>query len=150
MVNISHSPRSVCVVQANTFDMRRNQQGFFTYLHKWIIVAKHQSQLDDIEFFLGNVSNVVAVVLRNTAHPIQQVLINLVNYVIKTNCFTAMVYHSTITLRRTYSGKLKLYLKAATPSYLTPKALPKIPKNIKIGKCVRILCKYMISLCMAL
>ncbi|KAK2169681.1 hypothetical protein NP493_1182g00009 [Ridgeia piscesae] len=58
--------------QANTFDMRRNQQGFFTYLHKWIVVAKHQSQLAEIEFFLGNVSNVVAVVLPNTALPILQ------------------------------------------------------------------------------
>ena len=64
-------------MQANTFDIRRNQQGFFTYLHKWVIVAKQQSQLDDIEFVLGNISNVVAVVLRDTAQPIEQVCVNV-------------------------------------------------------------------------
>ncbi|KAK2172269.1 hypothetical protein NP493_975g02012 [Ridgeia piscesae] len=48
--------------QANTFDTRKDQQGFFTYSHQWIIVAKHRRQLDDIELFLGNVSHVVALV----------------------------------------------------------------------------------------
>ena len=102
-----HSPHSVYVVQTNTFDTRRNQQGFFTYLHKWVVVAKYQSQLDDIEPFLGNISNVVAVVIRNTAHPVQQVR----NYVIKVY-FTVKVYHSIIQLRLTYSGKLRLYFKS--------------------------------------
>ena len=60
--------------QANTFDSHRDQQGFFTFQHKWVIVTKQPSQLNDIELFLGNVSNVVALVPSAVSFPVHQVL----------------------------------------------------------------------------
>ena len=62
------------VFQANTFDLRRNQQGFFTFLHRWIVVAKQRTNLDAIETFLGNVSHVITVVPFSPIHAIQKVL----------------------------------------------------------------------------
>ena len=62
------------VFQANTFASRRDQQGFFTFLHKWIVVVKQRSYLDDIETFVGNVSNVIAVVPFSPVYAIQKVL----------------------------------------------------------------------------
>ena len=59
--------------QANTFDARRDQQGFFTYLHKWIVIVEQRSQLDDIALILGNVANVIALAPTITTHHIQQV-----------------------------------------------------------------------------
>ena len=65
----------ICFVfQANTFDLRRNQQGFFTFLHKWIVVAKQRSYLADIETFLRNVSHVIAVVPFLPVYAIEKVL----------------------------------------------------------------------------
>ena len=60
--------------QANTFDLRRDQQGFFTFLHKWIVVVKQRDHLDDIETFVGNVSHVIAVAPFSPIHAILQVL----------------------------------------------------------------------------
>ena len=62
------------VLQANTFDQRRDQQGFFTFSHKWIVVAKQQDHLDDMETFIGNVSNVIAFAPFSPIHAIQKVL----------------------------------------------------------------------------
>ena len=54
-------------------DSRRDQQGFFTYLHKWIVIVKQRSQLDDIALIIGNVSNVMALAPSTTTHHIEQV-----------------------------------------------------------------------------
>ena len=63
--------------QANAFDTHRDQQGFFTFLHKWLIVTKQPSQLNDIELFLGNVSNAVALVPSALSFPVHQVGVEL-------------------------------------------------------------------------
>ena len=59
------STSTICIsyvadFQANTFDETSDQQGYFTFLHKWLILTEAR-HLPSIENYVQNISNVAVV-----------------------------------------------------------------------------------------
>ena len=52
--------------QANHYDVEANQQGYFTFLHKWIFLVDSKQRLHILSSKLGNIINVAAIVQDQT------------------------------------------------------------------------------------
>ena len=59
---------SLCLKVANTFDVIANQQGYFTYQHKWITLLNEKSHLDEVIHSVENVTNLLAVTTKESTN----------------------------------------------------------------------------------
>lgn len=66
---------SVILLQADTFDQRAGQQGYFTFQHKWLILTERQ-HVPFIERTIHKLSNVVVMSFSGKAEYSYKITVN--------------------------------------------------------------------------